>query len=155
MFFRNMLASSKRRRRNEEEEFLAELKEIDQKSAFYEDENHTENAMIANIAQSVEIIVKSRDEQRVVRNVNVDRAQQKKQWTNGYLLWSEEEFKSQLRVHRETFEVILGEISPFITKTPTNFQPNPIVAHRQLALTLYRIAPVALTRLLKMYIWSF
>ena len=55
-----MLAFSKRRT-NEEEEFLAQLEEIDQNSAFYDDENHTENAMIASIAQSVEILVKSRD----------------------------------------------------------------------------------------------
>ena len=135
-----MLASSKRRRINEQEKFLAELEEIDQKGAFCEDENHTDNTVIANIAQSIEIIVKSRDKQRVVRKANVDRTQQNEQWTNGYLLWSEEEFNSRLRVHRETFEVILGEISPFITKTPTNFQLNPIEAHRQLALTLYRLA---------------
>ena len=59
---------------------------------------------------------------------------------NSYLLWSKEEFKSRLRVYRETFEVILGEISPFITKTAINFQPNPIEAHCQLARTLYRPA---------------
>ena len=75
----------KERRINKEEGFLAELEEIDQKSTFYEDENHTENAMIANIAQSVEIIVKYRDKQRVVRKTNVDRTQQKEQRTNGYL----------------------------------------------------------------------
>ena len=135
-----MLTSSKRRRIHEEEESLTELEEIDQKNAFYEDENHTEKAMIANRAQSVEIIVKSRDKQRVVRETNVDRTQQKERWTNGYLLWSEEEINSRLRVHRKTFEVILGEISTFITKTPTNFHPNLIEAHRQLALTLYRLA---------------
>ena len=55
-----MLASSKSRRINEEEEFLVELEEIK-----CDNENHIENAMIANIAQSVEIIVKSRDKQRV------------------------------------------------------------------------------------------
>ena len=70
-----MLASSKRRKIKEVEEFLAELKEVVQKRAFYEDENHTENAMIANIAQTVETIVKSRDKQTVVRKANVDRAQ--------------------------------------------------------------------------------
>ena len=78
--------------------------------------------MVTNRAQSVEIIVKIRDKQRVVRKANVDRIQQTKQWTNSYLLWSEEEFKSQLRVRQETFEVILEEISLFITKTPINFQ---------------------------------
>ena len=140
IFLRSMVTSSKRRRIHEEEESLTELEEIDQKNAFYEDENHTEKAMIANRAQSVEIIVKSRDKQRVVRETNVDRTQQKERCTNGYLLWSEEEINSRLRVHRKTFEVILGEISTFITKTPTNFQPNLIEAHRQLALTLYRLA---------------
>ena len=140
IFLRSMLTSSKRRRIHEEEESLTELEEIDQKNAFYEDENHTEKAMIANRAQSVEIIVKSRDKQRVVRETNVDRTQQKERCTNGYLLWSEEEINSRLRVHRKAFEVILGEISTFITKTPTNFQPNLIEAHRQLALTLYRLA---------------
>ena len=91
--------------------------------------------MIANIAHFVEIIVKSRDKQRE----NVDRTQHKEQWTNGYLSWSEEELKSRLGVQRETVEAILGEIGPFFTKTPPNFQPNLIEAHRQLALTLYRL----------------
>ena len=53
--------------------------------------------MIANIARSVEIIVKIRDKQRVVRNANVDRAKHKEQWTKWNLLWSIEEFKSRLR----------------------------------------------------------
>ena len=35
---------------------------------------------------------------------------------------------------------MLDEISPFITKIPTNLQPNPIEAHRQLALTLCGLA---------------
>ena len=83
IFFRNTLASSKWRTINEEEEF-------------YEYENNTENAMIANIAQSVEIIVMSRDKLRVVRKAKVDRTQQKEQWANGNLLWSEEKFKSRL-----------------------------------------------------------
>ena len=51
--------------------------------------------MIANIAQSVEIIVKSRDKQRRVRKANVDRTQQKEQLTSGYLLCTEEKFKPQ------------------------------------------------------------
>ena len=101
--------------------------------------------MIANIAQSAEIIAKSRDKQRVVRKANVDRTEkeqkeQKEKWTKGFLLWSAEGFKSRLKVHRETFEVILGEISPFITKTLTNFQPDLIEVHRQLAQTFYRLA---------------
>ena len=84
-FFKKILASSKRRRISEKEEFLAELEETDQKSVFYEDQNLTENAMI-NKAQCVEIIVKSRDKQRVVRKTNIDRTQQKEQWRKGSLL---------------------------------------------------------------------
>ena len=49
--------------------------------------------MIANIAQSVEIIVKSKDKQRLVRKANADRTQQKEKWTDSYLLWSKEEFQ--------------------------------------------------------------
>ena len=41
---------------------------------------------------------------------------------------------------RDTFEYILNELSPLITKVPTNLQPNPIEPHRQLGLTLYRLA---------------
>ena len=71
IFFRKILASSKSRRINKEDEFLAELI-IDQMSAFYENENHIKNAVIVNIARSVEIIVKSRDKKRVVRKANLD-----------------------------------------------------------------------------------
>ena len=85
IFFRKILASSKSRRINKEDEFLAELEIIDQKSAFYENEKHIKNAVIVNIAQSVEIIVKIRDKKRVVRKTNVDRTQQEEQWTNDYL----------------------------------------------------------------------
>lgn len=85
IFFRKILASSKSRRINKEDEFLAELEIIDQKSAFYENENHIKNAVIVNIAQSVEIIFKIRDKKRVVRKTNVDRTQQEEQWTNDYL----------------------------------------------------------------------
>ena len=132
-FFKKILASSKRRRISEKEEFLAELEETDQKNVFYEDQNLTENAMI-NKAQCVEIIVKSRDKQRVVRKTNIDRTQQKEQWTKGSLCSPKKnlshEKRETLRVQLETFEVILSEISPFITKNSTNFQPNSIEAHR-------------------------
>ena len=49
--------------------------------------------MIAKIAQSIEVIVKSRDKSRVVRKANADRMQQKEQLTYlfAYLLSSEEE----------------------------------------------------------------
>ena len=61
-------------------------------------------------------------------------------WTNGYQTWTEEEFKKRLRIKRETFEYIIGEIRLDIQKEPTNFKPNPTSVDRQLANTLYRLA---------------
>ena len=74
------------------------------------------------------------------RNPNIDRSTLKEFWTDGYATLDEERFKSRVRVTRETFDFILTEISPFIYKVPTNWIPNPIEPHRQLGLTLYRLA---------------
>ena len=52
-----------------------------------------------------------------------------------------EEFKDILRMDRETFNFILCRIEQSITKEPmTVMVPNPIVPHRHLALTIYRMA---------------
>ena len=61
-------------------------------------------------------------------------------WTNGYLHWSDEEFKERLRINRRSFEYILTSIKPLIQKEPTVMVPDPIEDHRQLALTIYRMA---------------
>ena len=45
-----------------------------------------------------------------------------------------------MRISRETFEFILQTITPFIQKQPTQLNPYPTTAHRQLGLTLYRLA---------------
>ena len=52
----------------------------------------------------------------------------------------QKDLRSRFKVHRETFELILGVISPFNTKALTNFQPDLIEVHRQLILTFYRLA---------------
>ena len=70
----------------------------------------------------------------------INRQQQKESWTEGYANWSGDRFKARVRVTRDTFEYILQEIRQDIMKTPTNFEPNPIEPHRQLGLTLYRLA---------------
>ena len=64
----------------------------------------------------------------------IDRNQQKGLWSSGYAAgnWNETSFKARLRVMRDKFEFILNEISPFLQKIPTNFQPYPIEPHRQL-----------------------
>ena len=55
----------------------------------------------------------------------------------GYQYWEEEEFKTRLRISRQTFEFILGIIHPYIFKQTTNLNANP-TPDRQL--TLYHLA---------------
>ena len=46
-------------------------------------------------------------------------------WEYGYQHWEEEEFKTRLRISRQTFEFILGIIHPYIVKQATNLNANP------------------------------
>ena len=92
--------------------------------------------MIAPVLQAASVIGSRR--RGAARKANINRVQPKESWSNWYLNWDDSEFKSRVRVHRDTFEFILGKISPFIAMTPTNFVPIPIELHRQLGLTLYR-----------------
>ena len=71
---------------------------------------------------------------------NRDWEEQKMLWRDGYSTWTNEEFKNSLRMDRETFNFILCRIERGIIKEPTMMIPNPIEPHRQLALTIYRIA---------------
>ena len=41
-------------------------------------------------------------------------------WEHGYENWSDKEFKKHLRLHRQTFELVLNVVTPFIIKQPTN-----------------------------------
>ena len=61
-------------------------------------------------------------------------------WEYGYENWSDEEFKNNLRLHRQTFELVLNVITPFIIKQPTNMKPFPTPPEKLLGLTLYRLA---------------
>ena len=60
--------------------------------------------------------------------------------TNGFQNWDEASFKKRLRVSRETFEFILGEIKDIIKEEPTDMKPHPTPPATQLALCLYRLA---------------
>ena len=71
---------------------------------------------------------------------NRDETNQKSFWTTGYLKWSGEEFKERLRLNCANFEFILNRIRAMIVKQPTNMIPNPSEEHRQLALTIYKLA---------------
>ena len=48
------------------------------------------------------------------------------------------EFKKQVRIQRETFDMILNKVEPHLTKKETNLNQHPISVSRQLGLTLYR-----------------
>ena len=67
-------------------------------------------------------------------------AEDKRWWSDGYANWDDAAFKKRLRISRRNFQMLLYGIAPIITKTPTNAVPNPIEAHRQLGLAIYRLA---------------
>ena len=71
---------------------------------------------------------------------NIDRSDDKLWWSNGYRNWDDDEFRHRLRIKQSTFEIIMENIEPYIIKQPTNMVPDPIESHRQIALTLYRLA---------------
>ena len=47
-------------------------------------------------------------------------------WANGYQNWDQQSFNKRLRVSRDTFEFILGEIKDLIVKEATRMKPNPV-----------------------------
>ena len=61
-------------------------------------------------------------------------------WANGYQNWDQDSFKKRLRVYRDTFVFILGEIKYLIVKEPTRMKPDPTPPATQLALCLYKLA---------------
>ena len=75
-----------------------------------------------------------------VKTPNRNRDEQKRFWSNGFTTWTPEQFKENLRIDKETFLFILSQIAEDIRKEPTVIVPNPIEEHRQLALTVYRMA---------------
>lgn len=127
---------TRKRKRRENEDFYELLEET-----HHVDDSESDDPieyMTTVLSNTIAVVVdeKKRDGQRKPK---IDRSHQKNFWTNGYVNWDEEEFKSRVRINRENFEFILTAIRPHITKTPTNFEPRPIEPHRQLALTLYRL----------------
>ena len=71
---------------------------------------------------------------------NRDREEQKKLWRDGCATWKNEEFKDSLGMDRGTFNLILCRIELGIIKEQTVMIPNLTELHRQLALTIYRMA---------------
>ena len=61
-------------------------------------------------------------------------------WEDVYNHWKDEDFKSKIRINRDTFNSVLSEIHDDIVLSPTNLKPFPTPPDRQLAMTLYRFA---------------
>ena len=51
--------------------------------------------------------------------------------------FASEEFKKQVKIQRETFDIILNIVEPYLTKKETNLNQYPISVNKQLGLTLY------------------
>lgn len=103
------------------------------KSCFREIEFETEAAQAA--ALSAIVVSKGNRNAR-----GADELRNGNWWTEGYQNWDEDSFKKRLRVSRETFEFILGEIGDMIVKEATRMKPNPSTPAAQLAMCLYRLA---------------
>ena len=84
-----------------------------------------EETVVASI-QGIVQIAANQGLKTKYRKPRKNRQQQQMFWTNGYENWNIDEFKGRLRVNRDTFVMILERISPFISKSPTNFAPNPV-----------------------------
>ena len=133
--FQSLITRSKKRRISEREDF----EEMFRTSQSNRREIEDEDSLAVAISCAAVAIVSSRKSAAPRRPV-INRQQQKESWTEGYRNWSVAHFKARVRVNRDIFEYILEEIRPDIIKTPTNFEPHPIEPHRQLGLTLYRLA---------------
>ena len=126
----------KKRKKREDEDFDELLESVENYGEKSYDEN---NSYVASILSNATAAVINNRKRKRPRKPDIDRSYQKQFWDNGYANWDDEQFKSGLRINCETFEFILAAIHPHILKKATNFRPNPIEPHRQLALTLYRL----------------
>ena len=63
----------------------------------------------------------------------------KEWWDRCYRDFASEEFKKQVRIQHETFDMILNIVEPYVTKKETNLNQHPVSVNRQLGLTLYRL----------------
>ena len=61
-------------------------------------------------------------------------------WEDAYNHWKDEDFKSKIRINRETFNFVLNEVHDDIAMSPTRLKPFPTLPDRQLAMAFYRFA---------------
>ena len=79
----------------------------------------------------------SRTKKRAPRQPNLIR--NKEWWDRCYRDFASEEFKKQVRIQRETFDMILSIVEPYLTKKETNLNQHLISVNRPLGSTLYRL----------------
>ena len=84
---------------------------------------------------------------------NKDRMHLKNVWLAGYSTWSDEKFKEQMRINRETFDFIIERIAHLTHKEPTYMAPNPIEDQRQLGLIIYRMPHGCLLKAITNMFW--
>ena len=129
--FKGFLTSRKRKIEEEEEE----LDRYFFKKRNCDEEEDTSDVLLAALAATGILGTRKERKQRGPK-----RFRDKTWWICGYDNWDHQQFKTRLRISRGTFELLLRTIRPHIEKQQTNWSPYPITPHRQLALTLYRLA---------------
>ena len=102
--------------------------------------NSNENSQQIKAGITATVAVLENVKQRKDRAPDKQRNVEKLWWLEVYQKYSDEDFKSEMRLNRDTFNYILNEIHDQIVLTPTNLKPNPTPPHRQLGLTIYRLA---------------
>ena len=100
-------------------------------------EEENDQDIINDVAQAVGVLW---DKNRTPRGPTQDRNVRKEQWTELYNEKSEDEFSEKMQINRTTFNLLLNTLWDGLVLTPTNFVPEPTSPHRQLAVSLYRVA---------------
>ena len=88
-------------------------------------------------APNIVAVTASITKKRPPRQPNLIR--NKEWWDRCYRDFASEEFKKQVRIQHETFDMILNIVEPYVTKKETNLNQHPVSVNRQLGLTLYRL----------------
>ena len=136
LLFQSLMNKSKKRTKKEADDFEDVLSTLDVSDD--DDEENADSVLVGVVSHAA--LAATNKSCIGPRAAAIDRTQQKEMWSFGYSTWTDAQFKARVRVNRDTFNFILDEIRPDIEKTPTNLKPTPIEAHRQLGLSLYRLA---------------
>ena len=124
-FYLTARRTAARRREDEDDFFFEEFLNSKYHEQADENQDDTHISALTGIL-GASFALQNRRRKAGPRKANQDRSFQKGWWCRGYANWDGDQFRSRLRITRPMFELLLDEISPIITKTPTNLVPNPI-----------------------------